>query len=51
MRGLERLRSARVMSTGPAFIQNLRRGHYAFGIDADPTRQLLAAFTELAVAI
>ena len=51
MRGLKRLRSARVISTGHAFIQNLRRGHYELGIDADPKRQLPAAFTELAVAI
>jgi transposase, IS6 family len=51
MRGLKRLRSAHVMSTGHAFIQNLRRGRYELGIDADPTRQLLAAFTELAAAI
>ena len=28
MRGLTRLRSARVISTGHAFVQNLRRGHY-----------------------
>jgi transposase-like protein len=27
MRGLKRLRSARVISAGHAFIQNLRRGH------------------------
>jgi hypothetical protein len=29
MRGLKRLRSARVISTEHAFVQNLRRGHYA----------------------
>ena len=51
MRGLKRLRSARVISTGHAFIQNLRRGHYELGINTDPKRQLPAAFTELAVAI
>ena len=51
MRGLKRLRSARVISTGHAFIQNLRRGHYEFSINADPKRQHPAAFTELAVAI
>jgi transposase, IS6 family len=28
MRGLKRLRSARVISAGHAFVQNLRRGHY-----------------------
>jgi IS6 family transposase len=29
MRGLKRLRSARVISAGHAFVQNIRRGHYA----------------------
>jgi transposase, IS6 family len=44
MRGLKRLRSARVISTGHAFIQNLRRGHYELGVDVDPRHQLSAAF-------
>jgi len=35
MRGLKRLRSARVSGTGHAFVQNLRRGHYELGVDAD----------------
>ena len=51
MRGLTRLRSARVISTGHAFVQNLRRGHYELGIDTDPRHRLAAAFTELALAI
>ncbi|MCA1709543.1 MAG: IS6 family transposase [Actinobacteria bacterium] len=51
MRGLKRLCSARVISTGHAFIQNIRRGHYELGVDADPKRQLPAAFAELADAI
>ena len=51
MRGLKQLRSARVISAGHAFIQNLRRGHYELGVDTDPKRQLPAAFTELALAI
>ncbi|MDQ4104025.1 MAG: IS6 family transposase [Actinomycetota bacterium] len=51
MRGLKQLRSARVISTGHAFIQNLRRGHYELGVDADPKRLLPVAFTELALAI
>jgi len=51
MRGLKRLRSARVISTGHAFVQNLRRGHYELGVDADPRHRLAAAFTELALAI
>jgi transposase, IS6 family len=51
MRGMKRLRSARVVSTGHAFIQNLRRGHYELGVDAHPKQQLSTAFTELAIAI
>ena len=51
MRGLKRLRSARVISTGHAFIQNLRRGHYELGLDAAPRHRLAAAFAELIVAV
>jgi IS6 family transposase len=51
MRGLKQLRSAQVISTGHAFIQNLRRGHYELGVDTDPKRRLTAAFTELVLAI
>lgn len=51
MRGLKRLRSARVISAGHAFVQNLRRGHYELGLDIDRRHRLPAAFTELARAI
>lgn len=51
MRGLKRLRSARVISTGHAFIQNLRRGHYELGVDLSPRHRLPAAFAELTHAI
>jgi transposase, IS6 family len=51
MRGLKRLRSARVICTGHAFVQNLRRGHYELAVDLDPTHRLPAVFTELAIAI
>src|ERR1700719_1456112 len=34
MRGLKRDRSARVIVRGHALMQNVRRGHYEFGIDA-----------------
>ena len=51
MRGLKRLRSARVISAGHAFVQNLRRGYYKVGLDADPQHWLPAVFTELALAI
>ena len=32
MRGLKQLRSARMISIGHAFIQNLRRGHYELAL-------------------
>jgi transposase-like protein len=51
MRGLKQLRSARVISTGHAFVQNLCRGHYELGMDIDRRHRLPAAFTELARAI
>jgi len=51
MRGLKRLRSAQVIGSGHAFVQNLRRGHYELGIDAEPHHRLAAAFTELTLAI
>jgi transposase, IS6 family len=51
MRGLKRLCSARVISAGHAFVQNLRRGHYELGWDIDRRRRLTAIFTELARAI
>jgi IS6 family transposase len=51
MRGLKRLRSARVICTGHAFVQNLCRGHYELGWDIDRRHRLTAIFTELARAI
>jgi transposase-like protein len=51
MRGLKRFRSAHVIGSRHALIQNLRRGRYELGIDAEHRRRLAAAFTELAQAI
>jgi len=51
MRGLTRLRSAQVISTGHAFLQDLSRGHYQLGMDVGQQHQLTAIFTELARAI
>jgi transposase-like protein len=51
MRGLKQLRCARVITSGHAFVQNIRRGHYELGLDADPRHRLPAALTELALAI
>ena len=51
MRGLHRLRSARVISAGHAFVQNLRRGHYELAVDLHPNHRISVAFTELALTI
>jgi transposase-like protein len=51
MRGLKRLRSARVISAGHAFVQNLRRGHDELGLDANLRNRLPEAFVELALAL
>jgi hypothetical protein len=51
MRGLRTDRTAQVIIAGHLFIQNLRRGHYEFGIDAPLAERVAAAFTELANAI
>jgi transposase-like protein len=51
IRGLHRLRSARVISAGHAFVQNLRRGHYELAVHLHPHHRIPAVFTELALAI
>jgi IS6 family transposase len=51
MRGLKQLRCTKVITTGHAFIQNIRRGHHELGIEEPTTLRAMAAFTELAVAI
>ena len=52
MRGLRTDRTASVVIRGHAFIQNLRRGHYELGMEADHEHlRLAAAFDELAKAI
>jgi hypothetical protein len=38
-------------TTDPAFVQNLRRGHYELSVDIDPRHRLTAIFAELAHAI
>ena len=43
MRGLKRIRSAQVVCSGHAFVQNLRRGHYELGLDTEPGRRLEAS--------
>ncbi|MCP3934816.1 MAG: IS6 family transposase [Actinomycetia bacterium] len=52
MRGLRTDRTASVVISGHAFVQNLRRGHYELGVEADHERLRLAdAFDELAEVI
>jgi IS6 family transposase len=51
MRGLRTDRTASVIITGHAFMQNLRRGHYELGLYVHPAMRVPAAFTELAQAI
>jgi transposase-like protein len=51
MRGLQTDRTASVTIRGPAFMQNLRRGHYELGVDARPGLSVAAAFDELAGAV
>lgn len=52
MRGLRTDRTASTVVRGHAFVQNLRRGHYELGVDADHNRlRLAAAFDELTEAI
>jgi IS6 family transposase len=51
MRGLKQVHSARVVITGHAFVQNVRRGHYELAVEEPVNRRLAGAFNELAVAI
>ncbi len=51
MRGLSTFRSARILATVHAFVQNLRRGHYDIATDAPVQHRLPVAFDELALAI
>lgn len=51
MRGLRTDRTAQVVITGHAFVQNLRRGHYELAVEVPPALRVAAAFTELAHAI
>ncbi len=51
MRGLKRLRSVQIVSSGHASVQNVRRGHYEVGTDAEPHRRLAETFIELALVL
>jgi transposase, IS6 family len=49
MRGLKRLASARTIVAGHAFVQNLRRGHYAISSYLPVHNRVPTAFEELAL--
>jgi hypothetical protein len=51
MRGLKRLSSVRTIAEGHAFVQNLRRGHYAITADLPLRDRVRLAFDELAVVL
>jgi transposase, IS6 family len=51
MRGLKRHRSARILTVGHAFVQNLRRGHYDIARDVPACHRLRVAFDDLATTI
>jgi len=51
MRGLKRLASLRTVAAGHAFVQNLRRGHYAITADLPVHDRVHVAFDELALSL
>jgi transposase-like protein len=51
MRGLKRLASARTIAAGHAFVQNLRRGHYAITTDLSVHDRVRVAFDDLALSL
>jgi transposase-like protein len=48
MRGLKRIRSARTLALGHAFVQNLRRGHYELAAEEPACDRVRVAFGVLA---
>jgi transposase-like protein len=44
-------KTAQIIITGHAFVQNLRRGHYEITADIRPARRIATALTALAHAI
>jgi len=51
MRGLKTDRTARIIAAGHALVQNLRRGHYELGVEAEARLRVAAAFDEFTTAI
>jgi transposase-like protein len=51
MRGFKRHQSARILTAGHAFVQNLRRGHYDIATEVPARHRLRTAFDDLSVVI
>jgi IS6 family transposase len=51
MRGIKTDTGAKVVISGHAFVQNVRRGHYELAVDAPVNLRLAVAFEELALAM
>lgn len=51
MRGLQRLSSARTVTAGHAFVQNLRRGHYEIATDEPAWERVRLSFEALSSAV
>ena len=51
MRGLKRHGSARIITAGHAFVQNLRRGRYELATDIPARHRLHEAFDQLVMTI
>ena len=51
MRGLKRHRSVRILATGHALVQNIRRGHYELATEVPDRHRLRIAFDLLATVI
>ena len=51
MRGLKTDHTAQVVIAGHAFMQNIRRGHYELGVEAEPRLRVAAAFDEISETI
>ena len=51
MRGLKHLASARTVAAGHAFVQNLRRGHYAITAHLPIPDRVRVAFGDLALSL
>jgi hypothetical protein len=49
MRGLKQDRSASIVITGHAFVQNLRRGHYGLAVDGPVTRRVAVGIQRVGI--